>query len=73
MLSAIGIGVGGVIAFAASGLLRTLLYEVSTRDPLVRILDRSRGDRDRRLADSRRACLAHRLNHSIFPMRNTDP
>ena len=35
MLSAIGIGVGGVIAFAASGLLRTLLYEVSRRDPLV--------------------------------------
>jgi len=35
MLSAAGIAVGAAIAFAASGLLGTLLYEVSTRDPLV--------------------------------------
>jgi putative ABC transport system permease protein len=35
MLTAIGIAVGGVIALAAAGVLRNLLYEVSTRDPMV--------------------------------------
>jgi putative ABC transport system permease protein len=35
MLSAIGIAAGGLLAFATSGLLGTLLYEVSARDPMV--------------------------------------
>jgi putative ABC transport system permease protein len=35
VLSGIGIVIGAVIAFAASGVLRTLLYEVSARDPIV--------------------------------------
>jgi putative ABC transport system permease protein len=35
VLSAAGIAAGAVIAFAASGLLGSLLYEVSARDPLV--------------------------------------
>jgi putative ABC transport system permease protein len=35
MLSGAGIAVGAVIAFAASGLLRSLLYDVSATDPLV--------------------------------------
>jgi putative ABC transport system permease protein len=35
MLSGAGIAAGAVIAFAASSLLRSLLYEVSATDPLV--------------------------------------
>jgi putative ABC transport system permease protein len=35
LLSGAGIAAGAVIALAASGVLRTLLYDVSTRDPMV--------------------------------------
>jgi putative ABC transport system permease protein len=35
ILSGAGIAVGAVLAFAVAGLLRTLLYDVSTRDPIV--------------------------------------
>lgn len=35
LLSGAGIIVGALIAFAASGVLRNLLYDVSTRDPVV--------------------------------------
>ena len=35
LLSGAGIVAGGLIAFAASGVLRSLLYDVSARDPLV--------------------------------------
>ncbi len=35
LLSGAGIAAGAVIAFAASGVLRSLLYDVSARDPMV--------------------------------------
>jgi ABC-type antimicrobial peptide transport system permease subunit len=35
LLSGAGIVAGAIIAFAASGVLRSLLYDVSARDPLV--------------------------------------
>ncbi len=35
LLSGAGIAAGAVIALAASGVLRSLLYDVSARDPLV--------------------------------------
>jgi len=35
MLSGAGIAAGALIAFAASGVLRSLLYQVSATDPIV--------------------------------------
>ena len=35
LLTGAGIVVGAIVAVAASGLLGTLLYDVSTRDPMV--------------------------------------
>jgi ABC-type antimicrobial peptide transport system permease subunit len=35
MLSGAGIAAGALIALAASGVLRSLLYDVSARDPMV--------------------------------------
>jgi len=35
LLSGAGIAAGALIAFAASGVLRSLLYDVSARDPIV--------------------------------------